>query len=423
MSSRNSHHFLAVVLIGFCIAACGGGGGGGSTGAAVTPLSDGSSGQGGATPTPSMPSSPGSSTSSSGAPVPSSSTPAPSPSSPQAPATADATLARFRGPQGVALNANGDLYVADTQNYTIRKIAANGVVTTIAGSAGTAGSADGAGAVARFTEPRGVALDSTGNVYVTDGSVIRRISLSGTVTTIAGTQGQFGDDDGTGSMARFRAPNGIAVDAAGNVYVADIFDSALRIRKISPVGVVSTFAGGNSGGSAEIPRDGVGTLAAFVGPTALAFDSAGNLYVADVAMGGLTAPNLYDGATFIRKISPTGVVTTVAGNYGFGSLPAGGPVAQISRASAIAVDGSGNIFVTDRFNNANRVQKISPSGSISVLPLDASQFGTLAGLAIDTGGELYASDKINQTIVKISQSGTVLIYAGKTGEAGSVDTP
>jgi hypothetical protein len=392
-------------LICLCIAACGGGGGAG--GPTTTPLSNDSSGGSGApsgtTPTPSVPLSPG-------------------PSTPQA-ATADATQARFRGPEGIALDTSGNLYVADTQNYTIRKITRQGVVTTIAGVAGAVGSSDGFGASARFTEPRGLAADSAGNIYVTDGSVIRKITPAGLVTTIAGTQGQFGDTDDTGALARFHAPNGIVVDTAGNLFVADPFDSTRRIRKITPAGVVSTFAGGNSGGSTDVPHDDVGTLASFVGPVALAADAPGNLYVADVALGGLTAPNLYDGSSFIRRISTTAVVTTVAGNFGFGTLPAGGPIAQISQASAVVVDGGGNIFVTDRFNSANRIQKIAASGQISVLPLDASQFGALAGLALDIDGSLYASDKTNHTIAKISQGGTVTIYAGKSGDPGSVDTP
>jgi hypothetical protein len=406
--SHNSLHTrrsLITGLICLCIAACGGGGGAG--GPTTTPLSNDNSGSSGAssgtTPTPLVP-------------------PSPAPSPSQA-TTADATQARFRGPEGLALDPSGNLYVADTQNFTIRKITRQGVVTTVAGVAGAVGSSDGLGSNARFTEPRGLALDSAGNVYVTDGSAIRKITPAGLVTTIAGMQGQFGDTDGVGALARFHAPHGIVADSGGNLFVADPFDSALRIRKITPTGTVDTFAGGNTGGSTERPHDDIGTLAAFVGPVALAADSIGNLYVADVAMGGLTTSNLYDGASFIRRISTTGMVTTVAGNLGFGSLPAGGPVAQIAHASAVVVDNNGNVFVTDRFNNANRIQKIAASGQMSVLPLDASQFGMLAGLALDADGSLYASDKANHTIVKISQGGTVTIYAGKGGDPGSADTP
>ena len=337
--------------------------------------------------------------------------------------TADATQARFRGPQGVALDKNGNLFVADTQNFTIRKIGKDGTVKTIAGLPGTPGSIDGIGSVARFTEPRGLALDGAGNLYVADGSTIRRITPSGIVTTIAGVQGEFGDADGNGSEARFHTPTGIVADAAGNLYIADPFDSTQRIRRISPAGVVSTFAGGNSAGSYVLPYDGTGTIAAFVGPTALTIDSSGNLFVLDVAMGGVTAPNLYDGSTFIRKISPAAVVTTVAGNYGFGSLPAGGPTAEVSRASSIALGSGGNAFVTDHFNYSNRVQRIGPAGRIMTMPLDASQLGALSGFALDFDGSAYASDREKNTIVKIGRGGSVTIYAGKIGEAGAADTP
>jgi hypothetical protein len=403
--SRNFSHTLAIGLISLCFAACGGGGG--ANGSTITPLSDGSSGApSGAATTPSAPLSP-----------------APAPAAPPQSATADATQARFRGPEGVALDSSGNLYVADTQNYTIRKITRQGVVTTLAGVAGATGSTDGIGAEARFTEPRGLTVDSAANVYVTDGSVIRKITSKGLVTTIAGVQGQFGDTDGAGTQARFHAPNGIVVDNADDLFVADPFDSTRRIRKVTPAGSVSTFAGGNSGGSTELPHDGAGTLASFVGPVALAIDTTGNLFVVDVAMGGITAPNLNDGSTFIRRISTTAVVTTVAGNFGFGTLPAGGPLAQISHGTAAAIDSGGNIFVADRFNSANRIQKIAASGQMSVLPLDASQFGVLAGLAMDTDGSLFASDQAKNTIVKIGQDGTVTIYAGKSGEPGAADTP
>ncbi|MEZ4364380.1 MAG: hypothetical protein R3B48_29665 [Kofleriaceae bacterium] len=151
--------------------------------------------------------------------------------------------ARFAFPWGVAVDSAGTVYVADSGNSTIRKVTAAGVVTTLAGTAGMLGSADGTGAEARFQIPLGVAVDSAGNVYVADqsNSTIRKVTAAGVVTTLAGTAGMRGSADGTGAAARFAFPLGVAVDSAGNVYVADRGNST--IRKVTAAGVVTTLAG------------------------------------------------------------------------------------------------------------------------------------------------------------------------------------
>jgi len=208
-----------------------------------------------------------------------------------------AANARFNGPAGIALDCAGNLYVADVNNHTVRKVTAAGVVTTLAGQAGVAGSSDGVGTAATFSGPHGVAVDRDGNVYVadTDNSTIRRISRDGIVTTLAGTAGVTGGRDGIGAEATFRFPQDLAADSAGNVYVAEVNSHTIRV--ISPQGLVTTIAGKQGESGSE---DGTAADARFNFPRGLAVDGEGNVYVAD--------SNNYA----IRKITPAGEVATVA---------------------------------------------------------------------------------------------------------------
>jgi streptogramin lyase len=199
----------------------------------------------------------------------------------------------------VATDSAGNLYVADMDNSTIRKITPAGVVTTLAGSPGLDGSANGSGSSARFDSPYGVATDGAGNVYVADtfNFTIRKITPAGVVTTLAGSAGLYGSADGPGSTARFGVgPKGVATDSAGNVYVADTGNDT--IRKITPAGLVTTLAGSATdfySGSA----DGIGIAARFNSPAGVATDSAGNLYVADTSNNKIRVgrPALPDAAT------------------------------------------------------------------------------------------------------------------------------
>jgi sugar lactone lactonase YvrE len=249
--------------------------------------------------------------------------------------------ARFNQPTGVAVDAGGTLYVTDYSNHTIRKITPAGVVSTLAGTAGSSGSADGSGAAARFYYPKGMAVDAAGTVYVADQSnhTIRRITSAGVVSTLAGTAGSRGSADGTGAAASFFNPSSVAVDAAGTLYVADY--SNQTIRRITPAGVVSTLAGvAGSVGS----TDGAGAAARFSNPAGVAVDAGGTLYVAD------------QNASTIRRITPAGVVSTLAGTAGSsGSTDGAGAAARFNRLTGVAVDAAGTVYVADQSNGQVRV--------------------------------------------------------------------
>ncbi|MBI2928427.1 MAG: hypothetical protein HYY24_22385 [Verrucomicrobia bacterium] len=207
------------------------------------------------------------------------------------------------GPSGVAVDSADNVYAADTFNHTIRKITPDGVVTTLAGSPGQSGSADGTGSAARFNQPFGVAVDSAGNVYVADQTnhTIRKITPTGVVTTLAGKAGQIGSADGTGSAARFKHPRGVAVDSVSNVYVADYRN--YTIRKITPAGAVTTLAGSAGQiGSA----DGTGSAARFNYPFGVAVDSAGSLYVTDTGNNRITKGTLPGGTLPALKVIRSG---------------------------------------------------------------------------------------------------------------------
>jgi serine/threonine-protein kinase len=267
------------------------------------------------------------------------------------------------------------------------------LVSTFAGS-GSQGSSDGTGTSASFSYPIGIAVDVSGNVYVTDAgnNLIRKITSAGVVSTLAGS-GSIGSTDGTGTAASFNDPNGVAVDGSGNVYVADMNNNL--IRKITSAGVVSTFAGSVSAGFA----DGTGIAASFKNPFGIAIDGVGNLYVGDF------------GNSLIRKITPTGVVSTFAGSGSQGSSDGKGTAARFFLPAGVSVDGSGNVYVADEANNL--IRKITPAGLVSILAGSGSQgsadgtgiaasFKNPFGIAVDGSGNVYVADTDNNRIRKIS---------------------
>ncbi|MEI6819984.1 MAG: hypothetical protein WCL19_10340, partial [Verrucomicrobiota bacterium] len=331
------------------------------------------------------------------------------------------SAARFSSPQGVAVDGGGAVYVADTKNNALRKINSDGAVTTLAGSAANIGSTDGVGDVARFYSPLGVARDGGGNVYVADSDnhTIRKITSAGVVTTLAGSAGSFGSADSKDAAPKFNYPGGVAVDSSANVYVADTDNHA--IRKITPAGVTSTFAGlaGDYGST-----DGGSDVAQFNFPSGIAVDGAGAVYVADT----------YNHS--IRKITPDGVVTTVAGATGDnagdeGATDGNGAAARFYYPQGVAVDSSGNIYVADSGNHT--IRKITSAGVVTTFAgsagssgsadgvVSAARFNSPRGVTVDASGNVYVADTLNHTIRKITSEGMVSTIGGTAGLIGGAD--
>ena len=301
-----------------------------------------------------------------------------------------ASDARFRSPGGIAVDGDGNLYVADTGNNTIRKITRDGSVTTLAGSPGKPGNRNTAGPTASFLAPLGLAVDRRGNVYVAEfaSDDIRKITPDGFVTTLAGSAGFPGFEDGTGDNVHFRNPWSVAVGALGDVYVADMDNNT--IRQIITTGRVDTFAGraGKAGYA-----NGPGSYAKFSSPHWVAIDNStpnAILYVADT------------GNKVIRMIKPSGMVSTLAGEAGIAGYTDGhGDKARFSNVSCLSVGDAGNIYAID----GEFIRKITPTGDVSTLSDAArtSASGQLihpTTLAIDHTGTIYFVEGLNNAIWK-----------------------
>jgi len=330
-----------------------------------------------------------------------------------------ATSASLYGPSGVAVDSAGNIYIADSGNYCIRKVAAGtGIITTMAGNGTQGYSGDnGAATSASLHQPIGVAMDSAGNIYIADAANnrIRKVTAgTGIIITVVGngTQGYSGDN-GAATSASLDYPEGVAVDSAGNIYIADSVN--LRIRKVAAgTGIITTVAGN---GTYEYSGDkGAATSSSLNGPSGVAVDSAGNIYIAET------------GNNCIRKVAAgTGIITTVAGNgtYGYSGDNGAATSAGLEGPSGVAVDSGGNIYIAD--TGSNCIRKVAAgTGIITTVAGNgthdysgdngAATSASLAwpyGVAVDSTGNIYIADYGSNRIRKVTAgTGIITTVAG-----------
>jgi gliding motility-associated-like protein len=307
----------------------------------------------------------------------------------------DANTSSFNSPQGLAADAQGNIYVADFGNNIIRKVSPDGTTITLAGD-GTAGSTNGQAAKARFNGPAFLAIDAAGNIYVADTKnfQIRKITPAGQVSVLAG-DGTEGYKNGPGDKARFSNLAALIIDKNGNIYICDTGNH--RIRKITPAGQVSTVLG--NGG--EYSKDGKGELAAIGYPSSITMDGQGDFYVGD-------------GARIIRKITPDFESRVFAGNSNYGNYDGVGTQASFGGISAMVCDITGTLYITDQYNTV--IRKVTPNARVSTLAGSSSNsysngIGPLAafqypfGITSDNKGSLYVSEIKGNRIRKVSVTG------------------
>ena len=329
--------------------------------------------------------------------------------------------ARFNSPNGITINPAGDLFVADGNNHTIRQVTQTGVVTTIAGSAGSVGSTDGTAITARFTTPWDIVAVGSDTLYVSEGSnhTIRKLTLSGstwTSSTLAGTAGQTGTTNATGPAARFQTPRGLTSDGSGNIFVADSGNAL--IRRVTPSGVVTTLAG-------RLPApgstNGTGRNARFSSPSGIAVANDGTIYVSDSSNHT------------IRRITQAGVVTTLAGTAGSMEWTNGtGSAARFSNPKGVTLAPDGSLYVADTLSAT--IRRVTTDGVVTTIAGTAWNYGStdgisarfngLSGIASDAGGALYVADLSNSTVRKLTLSGanwTTSTLAGSATQIGATN--
>jgi sugar lactone lactonase YvrE len=315
--------------------------------------------------------------------------------------------------QDTAVDAAGNLYISDLGNYRVRKVDINGIITTIAGNGTLGYSGDGGPATSAELGPAGIALDAAGNLYLTSesNSRIRKVDINGIITTVAGngTRG-FSGDGGPATSAELSGPYGVALDSVGNLYFSDIFN--YRIRKVDLNGIITTVAGnGTNGFSGD---GGPATSARLTLPIGVELDAAGNLYFAD-----------RDNQR-IRKVDIHGIITTIAGNGREGYSGDGGPAtsAELGLPYGIALDAAGNLYIGDQGNQ--RIRKVDIHGIITTVagngiggfsgdggPATSAMFVFPLGVTVDAAGNLYIGDQYNNRIRKVDVSKSAVNFASQ----------
>src|SRR6266571_27204 len=331
-----------------------------------------------------------------------------------------ATAASFDA-WSLAVDVSGNLYITDARNHRVRKVNTAGIISTVAGDGGDIFGGDGGPATATSVLPVDIFVDPGGNLYLADASYrVRKVNGDGIITTIAcnGTSGFTGD--GGPATAASCVPYRVARDSAGNLYVAD--GSSRRIRKVSAAGIITTVAGRGTGQSSG--DGGPATLAELIQPLGVAVDPAGNVYIAD------------EGSNRIRKVDTAGTISTIVGNGKEGFSGDGGPApsAELTFPVEVAVDPAGNVYIADE--GSNRIRKVNTAGTISTIAgNDKEGFSGDGGLAIsaslsaprevavDAAGNVYISDAGNFRIRKVNPAGVISTVAGRgtpgfTGDGG-----
>ncbi len=324
----------------------------------------------------------------------------------------------FNTPNGVAIDASGNIYVADSGNSVIRKIDTSGNVTTLAGQVGVTGTTDATGTSAQFNNPQAVAVDASGNVYVADTSnqTVRKITSGGAVTTIAGTAGTNGYADGNGTAAIFNGPTSVAVDSSGNVYVADLFNFV--VRKIDTSGNVTTPYG-QPGQPGRL--DGIGNGALFNAPIGLAMDSSNNLYIADSQIPPITT-STSSGNNLVRRVNTAGVVSTIAGSGATGHADGTGAAADFYSLQAVALNSNDVAYFADSFNQTIRVGGIKPviATQLGTQTVTTGQSVTFSVTASGPGPFTYQW-YMNGNLISGATSSSYTIASASSGSAGTYD--
>ncbi len=336
-----------------------------------------------------------------------------------------ATAASINQPAGVAFDGSGNVYLSDYSNNRIRKVSPAGVITTVAGTGIGGYTGDGAQATnARLNNPNKIAVDPSGNLFIADfgNNVVRKVSTTGVITTIAGTgMAGFNGDGIPATSAKLNHPCDVAFDHSGNIYIADY--SNFLIRKISGSGIISTYVGTGTSGSAG--DGGPATAAQIHFAYAMIFDPSDNLYFADAFNNK------------IRKVTPSGMISTYAGTGSPGYSGDGGSAtaAQLSNPAGVALDAAGNLYIADDYNN--RIRKVTASGTITSVTgngtagfmgdggsATAAEINQPDDVAMDNSGNLYISDNNNNRVRRVSmcvagithQPSNDTVFAGTTAK-------